>query len=68
MANWGGWDITLFLVAVYVAAVSLLRLMRHHQHKVMADLEQELQHEQQRKKAEEKRIEKEKKTGEEQAA
>jgi len=51
MANMDGWDITLLVVAGYVAVVSLVRLMARRRDAMLGEFRQQMEKEKQRKKA-----------------
>lgn len=49
-----GWDVTVVLVAGFIAVVTLAQLMRQHRDKLVADLQREVEVEKQRQIKEEK--------------
>jgi len=46
-----GWSIALWVVAVYIAVVALMRLMAHKRNEVMAEFRGEVEKEKNRRKA-----------------
>jgi hypothetical protein len=52
MGNMDSWDVTLLVVAGYLAVVSLVRLMARRRNQVYAELSQKIENEKKRKKLE----------------
>jgi hypothetical protein len=53
MGNMDSWDVTLLVVAAYLAIVSLIRLMARRRSQVFEELSQQAEKEKQNKKAQE---------------
>lgn len=55
MANLTAWDVAIFVVAVYIAVVSLVRLMRARRDAIVGQLHAEVTEQQERQRADKRR-------------
>jgi mannitol-specific phosphotransferase system IIBC component len=64
MESFLSWDIIVLAVACYVAAITLVRLMRRERDEVLQDLQHQVEDEKRRQGAEKRKAERERRPGE----